>query len=47
MIFYVQPEYQNAVKNAMKDLLYIPFKFDNEGTTIIHYSPEIYEPLAN
>lgn len=47
LIFYVQPEYQNAVKNAMKDLLYIPFKFDNEGTTIIHYSPENYEPLAN
>lgn len=47
LIFYVQPEYQNSVKNAMKDLLYIPFKFDNEGTTIIHYSPEIYEPPAN
>lgn len=44
MIFYVQPEKQKAVKKAMKDLLYIPFKFENEGTSIIHYTPESYEP---
>ena len=44
LIFYVQPEKQKAVKKAMKDLLYIPFEFDNEGATIIHYSPETYEP---
>ena len=44
LVFYVQPEKQNSVKKAMKDLMYIPFKFDNEGSTIIHYSPETYEP---
>lgn len=44
LIFYVKPEKQKAVKKAMKDLLYIPFEFDNEGATIIHYSPETYEP---
>lgn len=44
LVFYVQPEKQAKVKKAMKDLLYIPFKFDNEGSTIIHYSPENYEP---
>lgn len=46
LIFYVQPEKQKQVKKAMKDLLYIPFKFDNEGSTIIHYSPEEYEPRS-
>lgn len=45
LVFYVQPEKQKAVKKAMKDLMYIPFEFDNEGATIVHYTPETYEPL--
>lgn len=40
LIFYVEPEYRKRVKEAMKDLLYIPFKFEDSGTKIIHYSPE-------
>ena len=44
MVFYVEPEYQDSVKRAMSDLLYIPFEFENGGTRIIHYTPEIYEP---
>jgi len=40
LLFYVQPTFQDEVKNAMKDLLYVPFKFENTGTNIIHYSPE-------
>ena len=30
-------------KNELKDLLHIPFKFENEGTRILYYSPESYE----
>lgn len=44
LIFYVQPEKQKAVQEAMKDLLHIPFKFENGGTRVIYYSPESYEP---
>ncbi len=44
LVFYVQPEKQEAVKEAMKDLMYIPFEFENGGTRVIHYSPETYEP---
>ena len=44
LVFYVQPEKQKAVREAMKDLLHIPFKFENNGATIIHYSPEVYIP---
>ncbi len=44
LIFYVQPEKQKQVMKAMKNLMHIPFKFDNEGSSIIHYSPETYEP---
>ena len=45
LVFYVQPEHQRAVKEAMKDLMYIPFKFENGGTRVIHYTPETYVPL--
>lgn len=43
-IFYVPFEKQNAVIEAMTDLLYIPFKFEDGGTRVIHYTPELYEP---
>jgi D-glycero-alpha-D-manno-heptose-7-phosphate kinase len=45
LIFYVPKQKQEAVREAMKDLLYIPFKFEDGGTRVIHYSPESYEPL--
>lgn len=44
LIFYVQPEKQTMVREAMKDLLYIPFKFEDGGTQVIHYTPESYSP---
>lgn len=44
LVFYVQPEKRESVMNAMKDLLYIPFSFENGGTRVIHYTPENYEP---
>lgn len=44
LVFYVQPEYQEAVKAAMSDLLYVPFEFENGGTRVIHYTPEAYVP---
>lgn len=44
LIFYVQPERQKGVWEAMKDLLYIPFEFENAGTQVIHYTPETYVP---
>ena len=42
LVFYVQPEKQNAVSEAMKDLLYVPFAFENGGTQILYYAPEFY-----
>ena len=44
LIFYVQPEYQKAVRDAMYDLMYIPFQFEDGGTRVIHYTPETYTP---
>lgn len=42
LVFYVQPEHQEAVRAAMSDLMYIPFDFENGGTRVIHYTPESY-----
>ncbi len=44
LVFYVQPDKHNSVKKAMKDLMYIPFEFENGGTRVIHYTPETYTP---
>ena len=44
LVFYVQPEKQDSVHWAMRDLMYIPFEFENGGTRVIHYTPEIYAP---
>ncbi len=44
LLFYVQPEKQEAVMQAMRDLLYVPFRFENSGTQVIHYTPESYTP---
>jgi len=38
MIFYVPPEKQQSVKDALAGYLYVPFKFENEGSSIIYYS---------
>ena len=44
LIFYVRPERRESVMQAMSDLLHIPFRFENGGTKVIHYSPEQYGP---
>lgn len=47
LVFYVQPQYQKAVREAMNDLLYIPFKFEDGGSRVIHYTPETFVPLED
>lgn len=47
LLFYVQPQFQNSVREAMKDLLHIPFEFENSGTKVIYYAAEGYEPEAS
>ena len=43
LLFYVEPDKQEAVHKAMEELLYVPFEFENSGTRVIHYTPETYE----
>ena len=42
LIFYVEPDKLESVKKAMKDLVHIPFCFDDSGSQIIYYAPETY-----
>ncbi|OGS44933.1 MAG: kinase [Elusimicrobia bacterium RIFOXYD2_FULL_34_15] len=43
MLFYVEPENQVKVKNALKNLINITFEFDFSGSEIIVYKPEFYK----
>ncbi len=40
ILFFVEAENQPKVREKLKDLLYVPFKFENLGTQIIYYAPE-------
>ncbi len=36
MVFYVPSEKQKTVREALKNLLHVPFKFENTGSTVIY-----------
>ena len=40
LVFYVPEEKQQNVRQAMHDLLYIPFAFEDGGTRVIYYKAE-------
>ncbi len=39
MLFFVEPDNQESVKQTLKNLVHIPFKFENSGSQIIYYEP--------
>jgi D-glycero-alpha-D-manno-heptose-7-phosphate kinase len=40
MLFFVKPELQSQVRQALSHLLYVPVRFDNSGSQIIYHSLE-------
>jgi len=44
LLFYVEKEHQAQVAEALNELMYVPFQFENEGSTVIHYNPIVYIP---
>lgn len=40
ILFLASPENQSKVKEALRKLLYIPFKFENLGSQIVYFAPE-------
>ncbi len=42
MLFFVKPELQAKVKKALDGLLCVPFCFENAGSQIIFYEPDLF-----
>lgn len=40
ILLYAKPEMQNKIKEALHQLIHIPFKFESSGSTISIYQPE-------
>jgi D-glycero-alpha-D-manno-heptose-7-phosphate kinase len=41
MLLFVPPEKQDVVREALKKLIYVPFKFESRGSQIIFYDREV------
>ena len=39
MLLFVEPEKQAAVRQALKQLIYVPFQFEMTGSQVIYYQP--------
>lgn len=44
LLFYVEKDKQQSVLKALDNLMHVPFDFESEGTTVIHYNPIVYIP---
>lgn len=44
LLFYVEKDKQQNVLKALDNLMHVPFEFESEGTTVIHYNPIVYIP---
>lgn len=45
-VFYVPQEHQIKLRQSLNNLLYVPFRFENEGNKILYYDPEDYDPTC-
>ena len=43
LLFYVEPDKRENVLQELRDLLYVPFSFENDGTQVIYFKAEDYE----
>ena len=44
ILFYADPEKQHDIKKSLRNLIHVPFKFDDQGCQIIYYAPKEYHP---
>lgn len=47
LVFFVEPDARDSVRDALKDLLYIPFEFESDGAQVVYYDPEDYDIERN
>lgn len=41
ILFFVSPDQKAKLINALEGYIHVPFKFDNTGSQVIYYSPEV------
>ncbi|PIR15034.1 MAG: kinase [Elusimicrobia bacterium CG11_big_fil_rev_8_21_14_0_20_64_6] len=46
MMLFAPPHTHAKIREKLKKLLYIPFRFDNEGSRIIYYQPNSYQGFS-
>ena len=44
MLFFARPEKHHNIKKALRNLVNVPFKFDEQGSQTILYAPKLYHP---
>lgn len=46
MLFFAPPEMHRGIKKSLRNLMHVPFKFDDQGCQIILYAPKTYKDSA-
>lgn len=46
ILFFAKPEYQPAILEALRDLLYVPMEFENSGSTVIYCEQNNYSQTS-
>lgn len=44
LLFYIEPDKKETLLKEFDELMYVPFKFEDEGTSVVHYNPIVYIP---
>ena len=44
LLFYVEPDKKEEVLKELNELMHVPFEFEEEGTSVVHYNPIVYIP---
>jgi D-glycero-alpha-D-manno-heptose-7-phosphate kinase len=44
LLFYVEPDKKETVMKVLDELMHVPFRFEDEGTSVVHYNPIVYIP---
>lgn len=43
LLFYANPEVHEKIRKALKGLMEVPFSFEDSGTKVVYYTPEVFE----
>ena len=44
LLFYIEPDKRENLLKELDELMHVPFQFEDEGTSVVHYNPIVYIP---